>query len=268
MNNQNSTELVLPLTAKEKAVLEFIEEYIEAHGISPSFNEIREHFGLASYNSVQRYLQQLQNKKYVYVPSGNHKRAITITRPTRRPTSPPPSSFLAHPKKETPLASGLEESLSLPLLGKVAAGLPIEAKEDNEFIQVPANWIRYPERTYALRVQGQSMIDEGILDGDVIFVQQQSIAPNGATVVAMVNNQATVKKFYLHNEGGSDHEDVNLHTDGVLEKVIHSYPQVHTQNSLSCRVELRPANEHLSSMWFSPEQVQIQGIVVGLFRNF
>jgi repressor LexA len=128
------------------------------------------------------------------------------------------------------------ENFSLPLLGRVAAGAPIEAYEHDEFIDVPASLVRHADRTYALRVQGQSMIEDGILDGDVILVQRQSSASNGEIVVAMIGEEATVKRFYRQ-------------------------PQ-------DRQIELRPANSTMESMWFDSSEVQIRGIVVGLIRKF
>jgi len=240
--------MLRPLTAKEKRVLEFIESFLLEQGIAPSFQEIKEHFGFASLNSVQRYLQQLQKKNYIFIPGGNQKRAITVLHSSHRvpnvPTTTYPSPF-TQPEKGIPSLTGAE-SLSLPLMGRVAAGRPIEAVEHNEFVSVPTHMIRYPDQTYALRVEGESMIEDGILDGDIIFVQKQDSARNGETVVAMVESQATVKKFYF----------------------IHSYPQSDTHPEPSAKVELRPANSSMQSFWYAPDQVHIQGIVVGLLRKF
>lgn len=99
------------------------------------------------------------------------------------------------------------------------------------------------------------MIEDGILDGDLLLVQKQSFANNGETVIAMVNNQATVKRFYLHRK-----RDAN----------IHSNPQTHAHLSGATepQVELRPANATMTSLWYPPYDVDIQGIVVGLMRRF
>jgi len=247
-----------PLSLKELRVLEFIEQFMEENTVSPTYQEIREHFGFASFNSVQRYLKQLQDKNYIHIPGGNQKRALQVLHTARslRPSPPPPlitaltntTQNPTQPKKETP--HGVE-SLSLPLLGRVAAGTPIEAFTDNEFVEVPATLIRNPAKTFALVVQGQSMIEDGILDGDIIFVQKQTYANNGETVVAMVNNQATVKRFYLHRK--SD---------------LHNNPQIHAHSASDQQVELRPANSTMQSMWHPPSHVDIQGIVVGLVRRF
>jgi repressor LexA len=253
----------LPLSPKELQILVFIEQFVQNQGVAPTYQEIREHFGFASFNSVQRYLKQLQDKNYVFIPGGNQKRALQVLHSSRSLSNSlmdSPSVETQHPfptqsfKKEAPLKSESPpqaESLSLPLLGRVAAGAPIENFINDEFIDVPASMIRHPGKSYALIVQGQSMIEDGILDGDVIFVQKQSYAHNGETVVAMVNNQATVKRFYLHTK-----------------KDVHSNPQSHAHSSSPQQVELRPANASMQSMWHPPQAVDIQGVVVGLMRRF
>ena len=255
-----------PLTSRELKVLEFIEQYVQAQSIAPSYQEIKDHFGFASFNSVQRYLKQLQDKNYIHLPGDNQKRAIQIRHSSKtisnlleeqnRSASPVLTTQNPFPyptKKETSTGSPPVESLSLPLLGRVAAGTPIEAFTHNEYVEVPSSLIRHPGKTFGLVVQGQSMIEDGILDGDVIFVQKQTYANNGETIVATVENQATVKRFYLHRNQVSD---------------IHSNPQSKPQKSTEAKVELRPANSTMKSMWFTPDDVQIQGIVVGLIRRF
>lgn len=258
----------LPLTLKERRVLEFVEQFLLDQSVAPSFQEIKEYFGFASFNSVQRYLKQLQDKNYIHIPGGNQKRAIEILNSSRShlpvdrmsdllasPTTqvPFPTQF----KKEAPLKSlspPQGESLSLPLLGRVAAGAPIEAFTHDEYVDVPLSLVRNPSKTFALVVQGQSMIEDGILDGDIIFVQKQTYANNGETIVAMVNNQATVKRIYLHGKTKND---------------VHTNPQTNEHLSKQDKqVELRPSNSSMESMWFSSQAVDIQGIVVGLMRRF
>jgi repressor LexA len=224
--------LPLPLTAKEKAFLVFIEGFQKSSGISPSYQEIRDHFGFGSFNSVQNYLKQLIRKGYVK-NQANQKRAIQIVQHSVNTSTGPSLTSLLQSK---------EEVLSLPLLGKVAAGCPIESLKHDEFISVPTHMVRQSHKTFALRVQGDSMINDGIFDGDTILVQQQSSATNGDIVVATVENEATVKRFYLRTPPRGSHDEL--------------------------MVELRPANEKLQSMWFSPYEVNIQGIVVGLLRKF
>lgn len=237
-----------PLSLKEKNVLEFLESYISNKGVSPTYQEICHHFGFASFNSVQRYLKQLEAKGYVQLPWANQKRAITILHPSSTHQNSVPASETENFSNVTPAIMPIE-SLSLPLLGRVAAGAPIEALEHDEFIEVPSSLVRHADRTYALRVQGQSMIDDGILDGDVILVQRQSVATNGEIVVAMVGEEATVKRFYMHREVGDRHE-----TGGKA--------------SNQKMIELRPANSSMAPMWYDPSEVQIRGVVVGLIRKF
>jgi repressor LexA len=221
------------LSAKEKAVLDFIDGFQKSSGISPSYQEIRDHFGFASFNSVQNYLKQLIKKGYVR-SSANQKRSLQIVQSSSTDTSMglPPTSLL----------QSKEEVLSLPLLGTVAAGSPIESLKHDDFISVPNHMVRNANKTFALRVQGDSMVNEGILNGDTILVQQQASAANGDLVVATVENEATVKRFYLRSPDRGSHDEL--------------------------MVELRPANENLKSMWFSPYEVNIEGIVVGLLRKF
>ncbi len=294
----NTSRPPRPLTPKEKNVLEFLESFIRDNGISPSYQEICQHFGFASFNSVQRYLKQLETKGYVRVPGGNQKRALTVRRSASalqesvqeiqnrdaleavralhvqnigsnvssfRTSSP---SEVARSVREDALRRGghsnvrnvlpttqnyQSETFHLPLLGRVAAGAPIEAYEHDEFIDVPASLVRHADRTYALRVQGQSMIEDGILDGDVILVQRQAHATNGEIVVAMIGEEATVKRFYTHVR---DPRESKRATD---DKRLQRPDKM---------IELRPANSEMESLWFSPEEVQLRGIVVGLIRKF
>ena len=245
-----------PLSPNEKQVLEFLEQFMAAQGFAPTFIEIKDHFGFASNNSVQRYLKQLMEKGYIHIPGGNQKRAITLLHPANTIQDSlslmsglkgaPFVSTQQQPTRHSPQAG--VASWSLPLLGSVAAGAPIEAYEHNEMIEVPTGYVRNPSKTYALKVQGQSMIEDGILDGDLLFVQRQENAVNGETVIAVIENEATVKRFYLYRD-----------------KDIHKFPQGFAHSTPI--VELRPANASMQSMWFEPEKVQIQGIVVGLLRR-
>lgn len=125
------------------------------------------------------------------------------------------------------------EMLEIPLLGKVTAGNPIECVEDQELIRVPANMVR--KNTYALRVQGSSMIDDNILDGDIIVVEKRITAENGQSVVALINNeQVTLKKFYIEADG----------------------------------IRLQPANPDMEPIILKNEDVQVLGVVAGVIRNF
>lgn len=250
-----------PLTPKEKAVLEFIEQQLLSSGISPSYQEIKDHFGLASFNSVQNYLKQLTNKGYVSIPL-NQKRAIQVLHSAgtvqahlqaRMPSSPSVSTATGSP--HAPLLQARDEILSLPLLGKVAAGQPIEAIEHDEFLDVPPSMVRNPSKTFVLRVQGRSMIEDAISDGDYILVQKQNSAKNGDIIVATVDNEATVKRFYLHSQ--KELKLKNLHHE--VPKQLSHVEKV---------VELRPSNSSMKSLWYYPEQIEIRGIVIGLLRKF
>lgn len=232
-----------PLTPKEKSVLEFIENHILGSGVSPSYQEIKDHFGLASFNSVQNYLKQLTNKGYIENPQGQ-KRAIQVLHSAstvqEQLQSKSVSTKTGSPRSQ--LLQARDEILSLPLLGKVAAGQPIEALKYDEFVDVPPSMVRNPYKSFALKVQGDSMIEDGIFDEDIILIQKQISANNGDIVVATVDNEATVKRFYLRARPET----------GNADKMV----------------ELRPSNSTMKSMWYSPEEVEIRGIVVGLIRKF
>lgn len=231
------------LTPKEKKVLEFIEEHILSSGVSPSYQEIKDHFGLASFNSVQNYLKQLTTKGYVENPLGQ-KRAIQVLHSASAVQEHLQSKMVSTKtgSQRSQLLQARDEILSLPLLGKVAAGQPIEALKHDEFVDVPPSMVRNPSKSFALKVQGDSMIEDGIFDEDVILVQKQSSAGNGDIVVATVDNEATVKRIYVRPRPDS--------------------------GSSAKMVELRPSNSTMKSMWYSPDEVEIRGIVVGLLRKF
>lgn len=232
-----------PLTPKEKLVLEFIEGHILSSGVSPSYQEIKDHFGLASFNSVQNYLKQLTNKGYIENPQGQ-KRAIQVLHAASAVQQHLQSKKVSTTtgSHRSQLLQARDEILSLPLLGKVAAGQPIEAFKHDEFVDIPPSMVRDPGKSFALKVQGDSMIEDGIFDQDIILVQKQSSANNGDIVVATVDNEATVKRLYLRARPNSD--------------------------STAKMVELRPSNSTMKSMWYNPEQVEIRGIVIGLIRKF
>ena len=129
----------------------------------------------------------------------------------------------------------VSQAIALPLLGRVAAGVPIEAIEVKDTLSVPAEFVRRPHQTFALRVKGQSMIDEGILDGDFIVVEQQLTAESGETVVAVVNGEATVKKF--HRERGG-------------------------------RIRLQPANSEMKPLYVREKDLEVRGVVVAVLRKY
>ena len=200
----------MKLTEKQKIFLEYISQYMEAWGQSPSFDEICSHFGFSSYNTVTTYLKVLQRKGYLRLPKEkNRKRAIEVISPveTRR--------------------------FELPLLGRVAGGKPIEAVETVSTIEIPLSMVGRGDH-FVLQVSGESMREDGILDGDFIVVRRQPTAENGQTVVALINNEATVKKYY-RKEG---------------------------------HVELRPAHEGMESIIVREGDLRVEGLVVGVLRHY
>lgn len=228
-----------PLTPKEKRVLEFIEEHTLSSGVSPSYQEIKDNFGLASFNSVQNYLKQLTTKGYIDNPNGM-KRAIRILHSANSVVESLKQVSTKTGSPRLQLLQARDGVLSLPLLGKVAAGQPIENLKHDEFVDIPPHMVKKPDHSFALKVQGESMIDDGIWDEDIILVQKQETAKNGDIVVATVDNEATVKRIYFR-----------------------PHPSTHEP-----MVELRPSNSKMKSMWYQPNEVQIRGLLVGLIRKY
>jgi repressor LexA len=198
----------MELTKQQSRVYSFLETYLRRKGRPPSYQEIQDYFGFRSLNSVVKHLKQLERKGYLESPWGNQKRAFRLL-----------------PLRTT--------AATIPFLGRVAAGAPIEAVEMAEAVEVPESLLA-GGNNFALQVQGESMVDEGIRDGDVLIIRKQDHADNGQTVVAQIEGEATIKKFYQR--------------DG--------------------RVELRPANEELKPLVVPAEKVEIIGVVVGLFRHY
>lgn len=249
-NEFDALSPLLPLTTKERAVLEFIEAELVNKGLSPSYQEICDHFGFASFNSVQNYLKQLSHKGYLHIAQ-NQKRAIVVLHSAKEF-----QRDMSHRLKlnlessDQSLQSSFNPSIdsnsdpkvySVPFLGRVAAGSPIERILDNEFIQVPMEMIKTPGNYFALKVEGESMIDEGIFDGDFLIVLSQQSARDGDLVVASIEEEATVKRFFHKKNAELSNEKM---------------------------IELRPSNSKLKSMWYSPEKVEVKGLVKALFRNY
>src|SRR3990167_9328751 len=158
------------LTKRQKEILDFVENYSQKKGYSPSFEEIRKKLKLASVSTIHFHISKLKQCGYLGKIE-NQARAISI--------------------------SSKEPMIKIPLLGTIAAGQPIEAIENKETIAVPKSLIPSSAEVYALRVVGKSMIDENINDGDIVLVRQQETAENGQKVVALIDNhEATLKKFY------------------------------------------------------------------------
>jgi repressor LexA len=200
----------MDLTPKQRAVLQYLKDYRRENGMPPSYDEIRQKFGFASLNSARKHLLQLHRKGFIRSPWKNQKRALEIVEGETQP-----------------------RAAALSLLGTVVAGRPLDSEELSESIDVPESMLGQGEH-FALRVRGDSMIDDGIHDGDLLVVQRRGDAEAGQTVVAVVDGEATVKRFYLQGE----------------------------------RVELRAANEHYAPILADPDSVQVRGVVVGLIRKY
>lgn len=170
------------LTKKQEEVLIFVKKYIAKHGYPPAVREICEGLGLSSPATVHTHLKELQ-KKGAITKTKSKFRTIEINGE---------NEFI--PKDE--------ELVKVPLLGKVTAGSPIEAIENpNEFFTLPASLIPSKETVFTLKVSGESMINAGILDGDIVIVQKQKVARNGEIVVAMTEeNEVTLKRFYKEKD--------------------------------------------------------------------
>ena len=196
------------LTKRPKEVLDFIKTYVDKKGYAPSLEEIRRHFKFASVSTAHFHVSGLQEGGYLQKIE-NKARAISI------------------PKRET--------FVKIPLLGTIAAGEPIEAIPKREFIAVPKIKLPSSGDVYALRVIGNSMIDENINDGDIVLVKHQETAENGQKVVALIdNNEATLKKFYRERD----------------------------------QIRLQPANKSLEPIIIRRDRdIKIQGIVVDIISE-
>ncbi len=196
------------LTPKQDRIYRFIQNYIKERGYSPSYEEIRIHMGFSSLNAVSKHLKQLEMRGYIQSQAKNRKRCLELL----------------------PLHT---RGASIPFLGVVSAGDPIEPIEIPESVEVPESFLGNGNN-FALRVRGDSMIGEGIREGDILIIAKQSHAESGQTVVALVRGEATVKKFYPRGE----------------------------------EIELRPANDRMKPILAPADDVEIVGAVVGLLRNY
>lgn len=207
------------LSQRQADVLDFIASTIESRGLPPSYREIGDALGISSTNGVSDHVKALVKKGYVKKLEGapGVARGIQLTAKSRSMHSN-------------------ENMLEIPLLGHVAAGAPILAEQNQErVINFDADLLRGSGPTYALRVRGDSMIEEGIHDGDMVLVRQQASAKNGDIVVALVDGEATVK-YYFH-EGD--------------------------------RIRLQPANSAMDPIFTGPDQTTlIQGTVAGVVRVY
>ncbi len=198
------------LTPRQAEILAFITEYAEERGYAPTLQEIGARFGLSSVATVHKHVAHLVEKGYLKRERRNASRDIAVV-------------------------DGNAGLAQVPLLGTVAAGLPIEAVAEQEEITLPESWLGRG-RTYALRVRGDSMIEEQIRDGDTVVVEARETARNGETVIALVDGESvTLKQF--HRESGG-------------------------------RVRLQPANPAVPVLILPEERVRIQGVVIGVLRRY
>ena len=165
------------LTKRQKEILDYVQKFIKDNGYSPSLEEIAHHFKLSSVATVHEHISALKEKHYLSAEE-NQPRSISVYG-----------------------RQGTKDQITLPLLGIIAAGSPIEAIENPEPITVSKSLISRSGRHYVLKVKGDSMINEGIFDGDFVILREQPTAEQGDTVVAIINgNEATLKKFYINND--------------------------------------------------------------------
>lgn len=198
------------LTKRQKELVDYLDAYILKAGYAPTLEEIGQHFGLSSLATIHKHLTNLERKGMIR-RKWNRSRALEVVPQQRRVTA-----------------------IELPLIGRVAAGVPIEPLEQNDTISVPEELVGRGE-TFVLRVKGTSMVQEGILDGDYVVVQSRDQADNGDMVVALVRGEATVKRFYREKAG---------------------------------MIRLQPANEGLSPILVRAGDIEIRGIVTAVMRKY
>ena len=171
------------LTRRQKQILDFIIKNTYAYGFPPSISEIQEKFSFKSPNAVQDHLAALERKRYI----------------SRHPHKSRGIEILIHKNNEQ--ENGNINTVEIPIVGKVAAGSPILAQENLEgTLVVDKSILRNSNNVFALRVQGDSMINAGILDGDFVLVHQQLLANQGEIVVALIEDEVTVKRFYKERD--------------------------------------------------------------------
>lgn len=193
------------LTPKQKNVLEFLQKFIQENGYSPSYQEIANAFGLSSRSTAQKYVERLKDAGYLEMES-NSKRGVSL----------------------------IQSGNHLPLLGKVAAGRPIEYHLHQEFVEVPSSFLKINAEHFCLVVQGDSMVGAGILDGDYAVIRKQDHADNGTVVVASIDGEATLKTIFRKRS----------------------------------QVELHSANpKYAPLVILPPKQLRVEGVLTGVLRN-
>ena len=213
---------VTMLTQKQSELLAFLTSHMAEHDVPPSFDEMRDALGLASKSGIHRLVSGLEERGYIR-RLANRARAIEILRTA------------AAGQAITRSVSSTVEHVTLPLLGRIAAGTPIEALSDpTTHLEVPASMIGSGEH-FALEIIGDSMTGAGILDGDTVLIQRADTAHHGDIVVALINKQEATLKTLLKEPG---------------------------------RVGLEAANPNYETRYFSTGEVEVQGKLAGLIRNY
>ena len=212
------------LTRKQSELLTYLSDHMQQHDVPPSFDEMRDALGLASKSGVHRLVSGLEERGYIR-RLANRARAIEILKPVTAA-----AGSVVTRAVET--ASNL---VSLPLLGRIAAGTPIEALSDpTNHLEIPASMVGSGEH-FALEIIGDSMVGAGILDGDTVVIQRAETARHGEIVVALINQQEATLKTLLKEPG---------------------------------RVGLEAANPRYETRYFSTGEVEVQGKLAGLIRNY
>ena len=226
------------MTAKQHDLIRFIQRKLEETGISPSFEEMKEALDLKSKSGVPRLITALEERGFIRrLP--NRARALEVLREpenvvAERKSAPLPDNVIRMPTVPRAAPPPANDVIEIPLHGRIAAGVPIEALESDRTLPVPAALLG-PGDHYALDVSGDSMIEAGILDGDYALVRRTNTARDGEIVVALVRNEEATLK-YLHRENG--------------------------------RVRLAPATAAYDPQYFLPDEVEVQGKLAGLLRRY
>jgi len=215
---EKGTLVPMALTRRQKEVMDFLSGFIQQHGYSPSYDEIAKGLSLASLATVHKHIQALEAKQYLR-RSYNHSRSLEIS-----------DRYFAEERARKP---EIRQS-TIPLLGRIAAGKPVEAIQNSEALEF-SEFVGNGS-TFALQVRGDSMIDDHICSGDFVLVEKTDSIKNGDIVVALVNGtEATLKRFYNEPDG---------------------------------RVRLQPANSSMSPIFVNPGHLQIQGRVLAVMRKY
>ncbi len=218
------------LTAKQHELLLFINRKLEESGISPSFEEMKEALDLKSKSGVHRLISALQERGFIRrLP--NRARALEVVKMPENVANDPVAKAITPPSAKLEAANDVVE---IPLHGRIAAGVPIEALEDSQTLPVPAALLGAGEH-YALEVSGDSMIEAGIFDGDFALVKKSSTARDGDIVVALVNGEEATLKYLFHDGG---------------------------------KIRLDPANSSYDPQVYADNQVEVQGKLAGLLRRY